>query len=328
MSLPSPPSLVLRTEKGSALTHVEADANLTALKSYATMLSDLIGSLFSSDGTLNADAVATLSIVDRAITKAKLDSTAMPVYDDESAIANKFEINPSPALTAYEDGQLFFIQSANVTTGPCTVKVNALAEKDLVKLGGDAIGTQDLNADQVFCCVYKTDKFYIVSNVNRNFVMPAGSLVQEVSTETTEVLTTTATFDWDNTIPPDDEGSAYSFLDTAITPKNAANILEIDVIIPIGMGGADGAAIAALFWDGASPTVALAVGTVTVINSGVGQLLLKHRMTAGTVSTINFSIRIGIPSTGANTVNVNQDSSGPKYGGTMKSRFTIREYAA
>ncbi len=320
------PDLTLRLVKGTPLTAAEMDSNLSTLKDFANSLSDLLAASLNTDGSLKDDTVGEGSLSDRSVTARKLSSTALPYFVDTSSTPNAFTIAPDPVLLEYTAGQVFFIRAANTTvTAPCTVSVNGLTPKPLLKLGGEDLSGGDLEVDQVFCCVYNGSSFFVVSNVNRNFSMPSGSLVNHTETSSGDIFLAAAlTPAIDDTTPEDTEGNNYDDLDTSFTPASATNILEIEVFLPVNNGVA-GTQIVTLFWDKDSPTVALAVGCVTVSASGYGQLLLKHRMVAGYSSLINFKVRVGC---NAGVVNVNGAGGVHKFSGANSARLSIKEFVA
>lgn len=68
-----PIALVLRTTKGSALTHAEADANFSNIKAYAEALSTQMSLRLEANGDIKGGAIYTAGqILDSVITPAKL----------------------------------------------------------------------------------------------------------------------------------------------------------------------------------------------------------------------------------------------------------------
>lgn len=147
----------------------------------------------------------------------------------------------------------------------------------------------------------------------------AGDIVQVLSTQTGAVSTGTTIIPRDDTIPQITEGTQV--LSRAITPSNAANILQIDVVLHASCSVTSDI-VAALFQDSGANAVAVASMYATT-NVGVMAVVLRHRMVAGTVSATTFSVRAG-PIT-AGTLTVNGSSGGRYYGGVYASSITITE---
>jgi len=146
-------------------------------------------------------------------------------------------------------------------------------------------------------------------------------MVQQVYTQTSAVQTGTATIPHDDTIPQNTEGT--EFITLAITPANAANILNIDVTLNIAISAASTLIIAALFQD--TTANALAVSAAHGIAGGNGHIVLRiqYSMVAGTTSATTFKIRAG--GAGASTVTLNGHGAAREFGGAMYSGMRITE---
>lgn len=147
-------------------------------------------------------------------------------------------------------------------------------------------------------------------------------VIQRVSSQTGEVATGTTVIPLDDTIPQNNEGDEY--LTLAITPKNAANILRIDVCVN-GTNSTAGAFTAALFQDTTADALAAAVTQVNT--AGQPRMInFTHTMAAGTTSATTFKVRMGCNNAG--TTSFNGISGGRIFGGVMASSIVITEYAA
>jgi hypothetical protein len=164
MSLPSFPPLVLRTEKGAALTFEEADANLKAIRSYVEMLESILANSLNADGSLLDNTVDTNALKDRSVTRPKLAGDALPYYVD-SGTANHFIIATTPALTEYKEGQAFLVLANNTNTGDAAdLNVDTLGAKPLRKLGGLDLAADDIKKNSIFMAVYRAGAFEIVAS--------------------------------------------------------------------------------------------------------------------------------------------------------------------
>ena len=148
----------------------------------------------------------------------------------------------------------------------------------------------------------------------------SGQTVVQVANFTTgTVATGTGTFSFTNTAPTITGGD--QFMSLSFTPINAANKLKIDVVF---MGtnslASTNGFVVALFQNGV--TNALASAFNSQANGSVCQMPLIYYGTAGTTSTITFSVRAGGP---AGTTTFNGQGGGQLGGGTLASSITITE---
>lgn len=144
-------------------------------------------------------------------------------------------------------------------------------------------------------------------------------VIQVQHYQTGAVATTTTLIPLDDTIPQNTEGG--EFMTLAITPKNSAHKLVIDVVIMIS-GSVVSWLIAALFQDSTANALA-AVDQVIRGNTDGVTLSFKYVMVAGTTSATTFKVRAGMDRAGTATFN---GSAGVRqFGGIMASTITITE---
>ena len=153
-------------------------------------------------------------------------------------------------------------------------------------------------------------------------MLGAGAVVQVLNTQTGAVATGTTVIPRDDTLPQSTEGTSVFSL--AITPTNASNILDIQVVL-FGSCSVVSDIIAALFQDAGASAIAVASSYATT-TLGVMCVVLRYRMTAGTTSSTTFSVRAG-PMT-AGTLTINGAAAGRYYGGAFTSSITITEIKA
>jgi len=153
-------------------------------------------------------------------------------------------------------------------------------------------------------------------------VTSSDPVIQRVSTQTGAVATGTTAIPKDDTIPQNTEGDQYMSL--AITPKNSANILKIEIVANVSASGAGEVITGALFQDSTANALA-AQGIQAATATGIYPIVFTHTMTAGTTSSTTFNFRAG-NTTGATTT-FNGASGGRFYGGVNASSITITEYA-
>lgn len=156
----------------------------------------------------------------------------------------------------------------------------------------------------------------VKSYVDTNSV---SKVVKYTKTQTGAVATGTTVLPGDDTIPQNTEGDEYMTL--AITPTNASNILEIDVVWQ-GTNSVATYLAVALFQD--STAGALAVGFGYTASGANLVITFRYCMTAGTTSATTFKVRAG--GSAAGTTTFNGFGGARKYGGVLASSITITEY--
>jgi len=155
---------------------------------------------------------------------------------------------------------------------------------------------------------------------------PSGTQLQKVSTQSGAVDTSTTTVNFDDSIPQvNAEGESFSAIETAITPNNSSNYLDIDIVLNVSSSVDGGVVCLALAQDSTAASLN-AVAIKTTATGTSHQLVLHHRMTAGTTSATTFKAYYG-PAT-AGTVTVNGSAGGRLLGGVQMSSITITETKA
>jgi len=158
--------------------------------------------------------------------------------------------------------------------------------------------------------------------INGDITGTAFRIVQRVRTQTGAVATGTTLMNIDDTIPQITEGT--EFMTLAITPKNAANILDIDVTFVCSTATVN-QVIAALFQDSTANALA-ATATYIAANTAMACVRVRHQMAAGTTSATTFRLRAG--ATSADTLTFNGQAGSRRLGGISLSSITITEYSA
>lgn len=145
--------------------------------------------------------------------------------------------------------------------------------------------------------------------------LPAGSVVQVVSTTFSSQLSGTGTIPVDNTIPQNTEGDQY--MSQSITPKATTNLLLIEAVIQLQNSVANNM-IAALFQDTTANALAAAHQFLDTGTANL-QLVIRYSMLAGTTSATTFKIRAGGGSAGTTTFNA------ALFGAISRSSLVITE---
>ena len=211
------------------------------------------------------------------------------------------------------DNALLFIRADSGDT--ITVKDAATGAGE-IHLADNA--DYDLSSDLSLVLQRRGTDWYEVARSSVN------KLIQVATTQTGAVSTGTTVHVEDDGIPEITEGDEVMTL--AITPKDTANVLVIEVVVFCASSNdTPQRLIAALFQD--STTNALAAGEHVVEGSNrVMCVKFTHKMTAGTVAATTFRVRIG--SMVAATVTFNGHTPGRIFGGVMASSIVITETTA
>lgn len=112
---------------------------------------------------------------------APLDKIRASLYSDYAVDAvgtDSYAITPTPAITAYADGQEFTFKVATANTGAATLAVSGLSALPILDSSGAALTTGMLTANMIVKVVYRSSNFYIVSSFNSKVAATAGALVQ------------------------------------------------------------------------------------------------------------------------------------------------------
>ena len=152
--------------------------------------------------------------------------------------------------------------------------------------------------------------------------LPAGSVLQVVSTDTGAVATGTTTLPQDDTIPQNTEGT--QFMSLAITPISASSTLVIDVVTSSSNSGTSSMQLA-VFRD----ATVNAIGASTGGTAAAGQMLnMKFSVSAAAVSTAATTFYLRIGGAAAGTITFNGSAGARYFGGVISSSIRIREVAA
>ena len=145
------------------------------------------------------------------------------------------------------------------------------------------------------------------------------NLVQMVNVQDAVTATGTTIFPNDDTTPVKTEGDEYMTL--AITPTLSANDLLITAIVNLGTSVTTNQQIGVgLFQDTTTNAIAAQGQAESSATTALAQnIVLTHKMTAGTTIATTFKIRAGDTQAGTTTFNNNT------YGGVMASSITIME---
>jgi hypothetical protein len=148
----------------------------------------------------------------------------------------------------------------------------------------------------------------------------AMQLAQILHTRPGTVATGTTLIPLDNTIPQITEGT--EFMTLAITPKDAASLLEITVVVQ-GSASSITSLIASLFQDATANALCALHTLIGTINTS-STITMVHVMPAGTTSATTFRVRAGTNVAG--TLTFNGGSGAQLLGGVNASSITIKEY--
>jgi len=148
-----------------------------------------------------------------------------------------------------------------------------------------------------------------------------GEIIRVVNLQESNVDIGSTILPQDNSIPQNNQGDQYMTL--AITPRHAANILMIDVVINLAHGSNNDTMAAALFQDDIAGALAAMQCARNANAHSPCHIVFKHWMVAGTTSSTTFKVRGGCNVVGTTTFN--GQNAGRIFGGVMASSITITE---
>lgn len=144
-----------------------------------------------------------------------------------------------------------------------------------------------------------------------------GSVVQVKYVENVAYADITANIAYDAGYPEVTEGAQV--LSDSITPNNAANKIQVDVLLNLGTAGTQNVT-GAVFKDGATNAIASGFQYIAVNESG--QIKIRKTIDAGSTSAQTFTVRVGGPS---NNTAINGANGAIKHGGSLISSMTLTE---
>lgn len=148
-----------------------------------------------------------------------------------------------------------------------------------------------------------------------------GKIAQVVYKEDNTLVTTTAAFPQDNTTPQDNEGAAYTQLDTTITPTNSSSKLLIQAVINFNSSGVHTPNFGIF---GPSSTNAIQFYTYTTPGIGFASvMILVAQVDAVNTNAQTYKVRFG--SQNASFVTRINHAAGTNFNNSSKSTMTITE---
>lgn len=152
-------------------------------------------------------------------------------------------------------------------------------------------------------------------------LMPSGSVLNSVYTETTTYTQSTTTIPLDDTIPQNTEG--VEILTGTITPYSTSSKIRVRVVVPIGSPNSESVTVA-LFRDSVAGALC-AVASSESVSPGPEGVPLSYEYTPGSASAITFKVRVGAASGGAFGINGAGAPGTRIYGGVSRATMIIEE---
>lgn len=284
------------------------------LQTSTTTITDAITDDIRELGNLGLEASAVgLKNIANAWTKTQswakgadvASDTALPVLTD----GNSFDVTGTTTIATIATlgiGTVILLQFDGILTLTHSADLFLPGAADITTAAGDIGIFEEYASGDWRCMSYQ---------VAASAPGAGGIIVQVVNTQDGAVATGATTIPDDDTIPQITEGDEY--MTRTITPTNASNILQIDVVA--AFSPASGYGITALFKD----AVANALAGIFAQEDRNGYVF-THTEVAGTTSQITFRVRCGAQSAGTSTFN-GIESGSRDLGGVMASSITIKE---
>lgn len=103
---------------------------------------------------------------DNGLTKSiqQLIQRSQQTYAVDTGDENELAVSLSPALIEYKAGLVLRIKVANSTTGPATININGLGDKDIVHPNGAPVGADAMIADGIALLFYDGENFQLAAS--------------------------------------------------------------------------------------------------------------------------------------------------------------------
>lgn len=290
--------------------------------------------VFGSDtdtgiGRAGADALSLIAGGVEGVRLTELNGGIVPQYDTTATItayatggqANAVQLNSAvnEISVCATSGDSVKLPSALIGS-KITIINNGAAPCDVFPATDDNLGA---GVDTAISLANGSSVIYQafdVTNWETVSAIGAGKVLQVVNVQDGAVNSGATTIPDDDTIPQITEGDEYMTL--AITPSNTNNKLKIEVTANVSISAGDFFGTC-LFQDATANALA-GIYTYLAVNECMA-VTFTHYMTAGTVASTTFRVRIGGAS---GTITFNGKSTARKYGGVLASSITITEISA
>lgn len=92
---------------------------------------------------------------------------------------NTITASVTPTLTAYANGNTFYLKPANTITGSATLNINTVGAKSLVSVAGSALASGDLRSDTIYLVMYfsTSDHFRVLTPLGSGVASASADLV-------------------------------------------------------------------------------------------------------------------------------------------------------
>jgi hypothetical protein len=151
-----------------------------------------------------------------------------------------------------------------------------------------------------------------------------GQVVQVAQTVRSTVGTGTVLIPLDDTIPQNTEGT--EFMSQAITPRSAANLLDVDHEGYYASNTADSSLSLALFQDSTADALAASVAARDAASGTRCIGRLRHALRAALTSATTFKVRASTVAAG--TITINGSAGAREFGGVIRSYLRAQEIMA
>lgn len=249
---------------------------------------------------INAGAVGTTELADKAATNAKLADMATARIKGRATAGS----GAPEDLTGAQVTALLSAVNGDFGSGGTKGLVPAPA-------AGDSAAGRLLAASGLF------------ENL-ANKHMPMGSVVDCVSATLATVTSSNLIIPLDDTKPQISEGS--EILSVAIAPKSTSNKLRVLAVLPFSLSGGAASAIAALFRTGTTDALA-AIFRYDTTGAG-GVLVLTKEFTPATTASVTLSVRVGVDIAGRAVVINGINGPARLLGGASEASIFVEEIKA
>lgn len=247
-----------------------------------------------------------------------------PVVADSNGLFGPIYLLPTPdykavltdanGTTIWTTDPLLTAAATVITTQGDLIVGNNVGAASRLAIGAAGQYLRSTGATAAWSALLATDLTGAVPKAS----MPPGSVIQSIVVSTNAYTSHTTVIPNDDTIPLNTEGD--QLFTANLTPTSTSSKVRVTVLLQASAG--TDVAAAALFRGGGVNAIAAAAVFTSV--DFITPLPLLFEEVPGSVATQTYNLRVG--PTG-NTMYINGNSAGRKYGGALVSQMLLEEIA-
>jgi len=168
----------IKTWVAEILTYAELNAEFDGCITNENALLTALNAEIATRGTLQTAVQA----ISRGTLGAATEIDMATLYAADAEASDTYVITLAPVPAAYYAGMVISFKANTVNTGACTINVNTLGAKSIVKRFNVALDTADIKAGQFVQLIYDGTNFQIISPTSGGAGIKIGTYAGDGST--------------------------------------------------------------------------------------------------------------------------------------------------